>query len=581
MRLWITARQGVLVLFCAATVGYYLEPVFRPASVAPLAQSLPAERSPSPPICLDLIASIGQEFQYVKHFRHSDYRDLFPCLLDLDFDFGAPFYPVILGSTSACGVSLCQMLNSDNMKFLQVRGKIHYDLRTPHFYDILDQVQSRLLIIDLTAISITAATSKIDSFAQSRSIPVVRLVKKLRTNQTAKQILIPRIFGPRYSKPREDCLSRKYQSCFQHRADDSGCSGGTPYVLATDLAHYLYGIIRDFSATFLLDATAVEWSGPVFTSTEISAAISLSFPECGPTQNTTFLDSVNSLSRSLNPDLTKPYVSHFTIVSDMPRVVQSYQLALQTVAGFLRSFPLISIEFICVFAPWENVTFESLLAPPEIMRRYLRVIVVPQERQKQIRARHGSTFFPENCLRNIGIRKARGTYIFCGSSDVLMPPGFFAAAEKQMFSPLSYMRSKREYIEAYEVSQIMHNFEKKLFASFHWIESDKGVEHLTGSILADACGDFQGAHRKMWHAVKGYIESREIFFVDSALAFDLSGFLPPLLVRFLPGEKHINHVKISIFTPHLHAFALINRDYMYNNLPSRVYRRREDWGSLD
>jgi hypothetical protein len=263
----------------------------------------------------------------------------------------------------------------------------------------------------------------------------------------------------------------------------------------------------------------------------------------------------------------------------MPRVVQSYQLALHTIAGLLALFPLISIEFICVFAPWSNVTFEQKFTIPEIMRRYLRVITVPRERQLAIRRRHGSSFFPENCIRNIGARKARGTYIFCGSSDVLMPPAFFAAAEKQSFSPLSYIRSVRENIEPQAVHEFVEGAKTMLFASFHWIESDRGVEHLAESLLGDACGDFQGAHRRMWYLVKGYVESREIFNVDSALGFDMNGFLTPLLLRYLPGERHINHVKISTFTPHLTAFSLVNRDFMYNNLPSRAIRPRNDWGS--
>jgi hypothetical protein len=234
-----------------------------------------------------------------------------------------------------------------------------------------------------------------------------------------------------------------------------------------------------------------------------------------------------------------------------------------------------------VFAPWANVTFESTFDVPEIIRPYLRVIVVPRGRQIALKEKHKGSFFPENCLRNIGARKARGEYIFCGSSDVLMPPGFYAASERQTFSPLSYIRSRRDQVEPRAVPELIHNFRHLLFASYHWVESDRGVEHLAASILGDACGDFQGAHRKMGYLIGGYVESKEIFYVDSALAFDMAGFLPPLLLRFLPGERHVNHFKISIFTPHLTAFSLINRDFMYNNLPSRLFRPRLDWGSYE
>jgi hypothetical protein len=198
-----------------------------------------------------------------------------------------------------------------------------------------------------------------------------------------------------------------------------------------------------------------------------------------------------------------------------------------------------------------------------------------------MKQRYGGSFFPEYNLRNIGIRNARGTYIFCGSSDVLMPPSFFPGAERKLFSPLSYMRSNREYIESYEIGQTLESFDRKLSASFHWLDTETGFEKYQYSLLVDACGDFQGAHRAMWNCLQGYIEAREIFHVDSALAGDMTTFMVPLLFKFFPGEKHIIHVKISIFTPHLTFFGLYNRDFMWNHLPTRIIYPRPNWGRFE
>jgi hypothetical protein len=248
-----------------------------------------------------------------------------------------------------------------------------------------------------------------------------------------------------------------------------------------------------------------------------------------------------------------------------------------TVAKILERFPLISIEFICIFAPISEVPFKTLINVPPRIEKYLRVINVPPSYQSRIKQRYGGSFFPEYNLRNIGIRHARGTYIFCGSSDVLMPPSFFQGAERHLFSPLSCMRSNREYIESYEIGQTLESFDRKQYASFHWLDTETGFEKYQYSLLVDACGDFQGAHRSMWESVQGYIESREIFHVDSALAGDMTTFMVPILFKFFPGEKHIIHVKISIFTPHLTIFGLYNRDFMWRHFPtSIIYQMRRN-----
>jgi hypothetical protein len=109
----------------------------------------------------------------------------------------------------------------------------------------------------------------------------------------------------------------------------------------------------------------------------------------------------------------------------------------------------------------------------------------------------------------------------------------------------------------------------------------RGYEFVSYALLTFACGDFQGAHRTMWEAINGAIEAKEIFHVDPAIALDMNAFLTPLLVRFLPGEKHLKHIKISIFTPPLIVFGLLSRDFMDNYFPSPFLYLRPNWGSLE
>jgi hypothetical protein len=437
------------------------------------------------------------------------------------------------------------------------------------------------MIIDLAP---TACPEKVDAFATSRGIPIVHVVSQFRAGASGVQLRVPPIFGPSYRD--RDCINRRYHQCFRNLPPpDEECAGTAAHALSSDVAGYIVELIESYRRHSRLPANStIEWTRRTFGDRDLSAAISASFPKCRVGWKTTgkFPNSaMTALADTLIPNLSAPYITHVTAISDLSRVVHLYQLGLDNLARILERFPLISIEFICVFAPVSEMAFESLFKVPKLLQKYLKVVYVPPVFQAQMKARTNGPFFPEYMLRNIGVRRALGEYIFCRSSDVLIPPGFFPSAERRLFSPLSYVRSKRDYIEPFEIAQTLQSFDTKLFASFHWLDTEEGYETLAASILVEACGDFQGAHRLMWTKTQGYIEAKEIYHVDSALALDFSTFLVPLLVKFLPGEKHVIHVKISIFTPHLTAFSLYNRDFMYNHLPSRVLWPRDNWGAFE
>jgi hypothetical protein len=250
---------------------------------------------------------------------------------------------------------------------------------------------------------------------------------------------------------------------------------------------------------------------------------------------------------------------------------------METINELLKKFPLISIEFICVFCPSTNISFDELFHVPMLFRKYLKIVLISPPLQARIRRKYGH-FFPEYVMRNVGLRRAIGTYKFCGSSDILMPPGIFMAAERRLLSPLSYVRSLRADAN---MSELLADVGQNLRANFHWLNFDAGYEFVEQALINDACGDFQGAHWRMWEAVQGAVQGKEVFQVDSAIGMDMNTFLVPMLVRFFPGEKHIPHVKISMLTPHLGVFTLCNRDYMYNYMPSRYLFPRPNWGRLE
>jgi hypothetical protein len=504
-------------------------------------------------------------------------------LLDLSFDFNASFYVIVLGSGSSVGFALCNLLKLHRIHFVEVREQIHFDLRGPQIYEILGKIQCEILIVDLYTMGDFSVSGMIDSFAEERGAPVLRLTKRIVNGTSAKQIRVPRIFGAYYDTPGTDCVNQKYLHCVRNETSKTECEVSKTYALATDVAGSLLSEVRNYIQTHQLDREAHIW-GDTYEAADILASMHSAFPKCrfhGQGNRSVSLDALNELALQLIPNSTAPYISHVTTVSDMPRVVKSYQLNLNTIAEAIHRFPLVSVEFICVFAPSANVSFLELYHVPAILRDRLRVIFIRPAVQAAIKQRYGTSFFPEYVLRNIGLRHARGTYVFCGSSDVVVPPGFYAAAERRLLSPLSYVRSSRASVDIVNASEIVSDFQDHMFATFHWASDDLGYEWVSNALLTFACGDFQGAHRTMWDAINGAIEGKEIFHVDSAIAMDMNSFVTPLLVRYLPGEKHIRHIKISTFTPHLTVFGLLSRGFMYNHFPSRFLYPRPNWGMLD
>jgi hypothetical protein len=396
-----------------------------------------------------------------------------------------------------------------------------------------------MIIVDLISITDPDVSTFIDDFATEKAADVIRISHHFSGATSAKILEVPSVFGPYYGfgPDPEDCVNRHH---FAQGPDN--CSSNAVFVSSVDVADALLKLIERFrdsahsrnnvshdSRNVSMVNTSrrennlspMKWAGRVHTEREV-------------------LDGdfrrLHELARTLVPDVARPYVSHVTTVSDLPRVVQGYQIGMKTINELLKKFPLISIEFICVFCPSTNISFDEIFHVPKLLRRYLKIVFISPRLQARILHKHGH-FFPEYLLRNIGLRRAAGTYKFCGSSDILMPPGIFMAAERRLLSPLSYVRSLRTDGNA---AEFLADVERNLRAHFHWVNFDAGYEFAAHALIEDACGDFQGAH---WR--------KEVFHVDSAIGMDMNTFLVPMLVRFFPGERHIPHVKISRLTPHL------------------------------
>ncbi|OHT10257.1 hypothetical protein TRFO_04265 [Tritrichomonas foetus] len=470
----------------------------------------------------------------------------------------------------------------------------------------------------------------IDVYAERRKIPLIRVipdtfnVSKYLTNFSYSLIIPSNIFGPEYN-PQNNCIQKALYNCIINNSFNQFCNTDKHYCLASDIALFIYKGIDDYlNNRALFHQYQMKYTNNFQNSNNQSSYFHMNSdfkvinllkqnilkmyqerklfsvlkdicPNCF--LNNTFIISQNdekirfkkkeceaisknilTITNNLLPNLSKPYVSHVTTLSNLQRVLRCYQINVNMIGQIMALYPLISVEFIIVFSSLKDENFDDLIKIPNILKKYYNCVKISSITQQMIHHKVASEFFPEYVFRNIGVKRARGEYIICGSSDVLMPPAFFMAAEQKLFSPLSYIRSIRENVEPKEIQKVLVDFNDLLSTEIFWADTNHGFQLMANSLLSNACGDFQGCHRLMWNILHAYIENNMIYHVDSIFGFDLTLFNAKILIRYLPGEKHINHIKISTKTPHLNIYTLNSRALIYNGFNSKDIMKRRFWG---
>lgn len=580
------------ILSCILAVTFIFHQIFKPKRIdLSIFDDFAKPNDPGSNICLQTLTDLNSNLLYRRHVIHKDYINLRPCVLDINYNFSAKFHVIIIGSSSSIAISLIELLEKSPIDYVEIKNKIHFNMLQQPIYDIFDTIQNEILVLDFQHISNDYATKKIDDYFQNREIPIVRVVSTFSKNNYPIQLKIPRIFGPSYQR-HLDSANSLYYDCILNRTHKNATisDGNAQYMFSYDVAKYIFDNLNTYRQFQTLNMNhCIEPKVKQYTQNELIQFISQKYENCQlkdsnsrPKMNSISIPQsfklVDSTFHSLLPNPSSPYVSHVITISELPRVANNYQIILHALATILPKYPMISVEFIAVYSSLVDKPFSEVYDLPPAVEKYYTKIIITAEIQKAIMKRVNSKFFPEYVLRNIGARRARGTYIICGSSDILMPPCFFISAEQRLFSPLSYIKSDRQNINPVQIPSVLNSLNTLMYSLQYWAHQDTGLTDKGFSLLLFASGDFQGCHRLMWEAIKGYIESEMIFHVDSIFSLDLSWFCAPLLVRFLPGEKHLNHIQTSHRTPTLPTFYIYFLNSLYNGYSSYNINRRPNWG---
>jgi hypothetical protein len=278
-------------------------------------------------------------------------------------------------------------------------------------------------------------------------------------------------------------------------------------------------------------------------------------------------------------------VSFVFVASNRPRIIDLFSRVLRYMANILSSYPGAPIEIVVVFCPANTTAFGNFFGifdVPRAIRQLVRVIEVPPTDVERRKRRHNITYFPEFELKNIGVRRANGEFIISANGDCIPPLGFFEAAAKRSLSPLSYIRSKRIYANVSRVSDMLA----------FWLAMQKPKWQHQGFVNVcrdrryydkyerDGCGDFQGAHKQMWEAIHGFLESEHVFHVDTGLSLEFSAFPSFIYARVLGTNVHLRHPKESKVTSHFRFYDDTIKNCIRQGVMTHMTDRyaRPDWG---
>jgi hypothetical protein len=144
--------------------------------------------------------------------------------------------------------------------------------------------------------------------------------------------------------------------------------------------------------------------------------------------------------------------------------------------------------------------------------------------------------------KNIAIRRASCDWIAATNIDIIVPKVIKNGFSKEIF----YIFARRD-ITLDEIKQIETKYkdiQQFLYENMYHYQPHgySGINHLDKWSIVDSCGDFQFAHRDIWHKIRGF-EERMVFrgFADSNVqrkAYN-AGF--KLVASFDYPVFHINH----------------------------------------
>ncbi len=182
----------------------------------------------------------------------------------------------------------------------------------------------------------------------------------------------------------------------------------------------------------------------------------------------------------------------------------------------------------------------------------------------------------EVLAKNIGIRRASNSWIVYNNVDIIVPLSIKNGFDTNSF----YIFARRDITleDAKSISSNPYNVQKFLKNNFYNYTPHgySGISHWDKWSIVDCCGDFQMAHKSLWHKIRGFEESMvRRGFGDSNVQRKAANAGANLVVSFDYPVFHINH--LGGFG---NAGGINDANYYVRDF-DRITDNNEDWGFIN
>ncbi|EAY09456.1 hypothetical protein TVAG_126170 [Trichomonas vaginalis G3] len=477
-------------------------------------------------------------------YTYDYHMNLLSCMFFIDPDEAEKPHYLVIGSKTMLGIEICNLLKKSNINFGEIRDYTHFNLQN---FSIIRYLRSVMFstIINLEHLPPDREKEFIN-YCEHNKINYITVSQNPKMEGNYKNLIIDKpLFGSSHNIfqdfPNSEILSLEPPELYKMQNFDE-------YYSAKDIANEIIKQIQ--YNNFAKSEKSIPISSTIYKKDNILNYI----------RNYRTMKSVDiNLQEKVKEmyyfhedtlsDNKEPYLTHVTTLSEDESIMKRFNLTCYALDSILSEFPDIPFEFLIVYCTRSNQKLSDQITIPKNLKKFIRVIEVPLSYWYDLGIKFETVGFPEYQMRNIGIRRAKGTYITCGSADVILPYGFFEAIRIRAFTEISYIRTTR-ISSPPDLNTIFdlyrQNTDVKQLFVHPGEESNFDVE-----LFIDACGDFQGMHRDAWNMIHGYAESRFTYNIDALLAFDRAALAGPILLQHFSGGIHIEHDKVSNLTQHV------------------------------
>ena len=490
--------------------------------------------------------------EYKTMFEPRDLR-LTSCLFNIDPLEINNTRILIIGSKKKVGATLTNILKHKNILYGRIKNRYHINLTNPQMQNLLPLFNFKLIIDLSNDLYVAEMISSLfpDNVAVVRHYTANKhnIHKIEKQNLKGTTIITDKIFQPMF-----------YPNAAHSRE-------------LSDLNYFLFDKYFLGNETINVDGDQ-KYTNHQIVASQIFNCMNVPCPKRIDLRYKS--ENARTILNNLNPEYiqnikfyydnlrtrakNKIYTSHVSIISENPIVFNRYRAIARAIDKSLAAFyDFCSIEFICVtdIQPNDFPNYFKWIDELPFYKKHLKIISIPLEFIKNIQNKYRIHYFPEYFLRNIGLRRANGTYLLSGSGDVLMPPHFFLGIQKHLFSKNYMLRSNRisvpnETLYAFNFSgHFMTHVKNSFFRNKIVNTLFPNSCNMPCNPQNRNCGDFQGFHRRFWYTINAYYESRENFNIDSLLSYHLLGLYTPIIYKLMYGELHYDHPFVSGNTPGL------------------------------